>query len=51
MVGFSQTLGSTANMLFIDEVLFYDNQLKSYVAKLSDHTVYFIGVKCDFAIA
>ena len=30
--------------------MFNDNQLKSYVDKLADHTVYFIGVKCDLAI-
>lgn len=29
---------------------FNDKQLKSYVDKLADHTVYFIGVKCDLAI-
>ena len=31
------------NNIIIDEVLFNDNQLKSYVDKLADHTVYFIG--------
>ena len=50
MPDFAQMLGSRGNNLIIDEVLFNDNQLKSYVDKLAEHTVYFIGVKCDLAI-
>ena len=50
MPDFAHMLGSRGNNLIIDEVLFNDKQLKSYVDKLADHTVYFIGVKCDLAI-
>ena len=41
MAGFAHMLGSRGNNLIIDEVLFNDQQLKSYVDKLADHTVYF----------
>jgi len=50
MPDFAHMLGSRGNNLIIDDVLFDDKQLKSYVDKLADHTVYFIGVKCDLAI-
>jgi chloramphenicol 3-O phosphotransferase len=50
MADFAHMLGCRGNNLIIDEVLFNDQQLKSYVDKLADHTVYFVGVKCDLAI-
>lgn len=50
MADFAHMLGSRGNNLIIDEILFNDLRLKSYVDKLADHTVYFIGVKCDLAI-
>ena len=50
MPDFAHMLCSRGNNIIIDEVLFNDKQLKSYVDKLADHTVYFIGVKCDLAI-
>jgi chloramphenicol 3-O phosphotransferase len=50
MTDFAHMLGCRGNNLIIDEVLLNDKQLKSYVDKLADHTVYFVGVKCDLAI-
>lgn len=50
MADFAHMLGSRGHNLIIDEILFNDKQLRSYVDKLADHTVYFIGVKCDLAI-
>ncbi len=50
MADFAALLASRGNNIIIDEVLFSDQQLKSYVDKLIDHTVYFVGVKCDLAV-
>ena len=50
MADFAQLLADRGNNLIIDEVLFDDQHLKSYVKKLDEHTVYFVGVKCDLAI-
>ena len=54
MADFTHMLGSRGYNLIIDEVFINSNdsnkRLKSYVDKLVDHTVYFIGVKCDMAI-
>ena len=50
MADFAALLASQENNLIIDEVLFDDKHLKSYIKSLSEHTVYFIGVVCDLAI-
>ena len=50
MADFSLLLANRSNNLIIDEVLFGDDALKSYVEKLSEHTVYFVGVKCDLHV-
>lgn len=47
---FSLLLANRSNNLIIDEVLFDDDALKPYVEKLSEHTVYFVGVKCDLHV-
>ncbi len=50
MADFALLLANRENNLIIDEVLFNDQQLKSYVDKLAEHTVYFVGVKCNLPI-
>jgi len=50
MADFASLLADRENNIIIDEVLFNDQQLKSYVDKLEKHTVYFVGVKCDLEI-
>ncbi len=50
MADFALLLANQSNNLIIDEVLFDDQHLKSYVAKLAEHITYFIGIKCDLAI-
>lgn len=50
MADFTLLLANQSNNLIIDEVLFDDHHLKSYVAKLTRHITYFIGIKCDLAI-
>lgn len=43
MPDFAHMLGSRCNNLIIDEVLFNNQHLKSYVDKLADHIIYFIS--------
>ncbi len=43
----AQLLADQGNNLIIDEVLFGNEILKSYVYHLNSHTVYFVGVFCD----
>lgn len=50
MPDFSKLLAAKGNDFIIDEVLLSDEQLKSYVKKLSGHTIYFIGVFCDLPV-
>jgi chloramphenicol 3-O phosphotransferase len=50
MADFALLLANRSNNLIIDEVLFDEQHLKSYLEKLSEHTVYFVGVKCDLHI-
>lgn len=50
MPDFANLLANRGNNLIIDEVLFDDAQLKSYIDALKNHTVYFIGVFCDLAV-
>ncbi len=47
MPDFANLLANKGNNLIIDEVLFDDSSLESYVKSLSNHTVYYIGVFCD----
>ena len=50
MADFAMLLANQSNNLIIDDVLFDDQHLKSYVDKLAEHIAYFIGIKCDLAI-
>jgi len=50
MPDFSKLLADRGNNLIIDEVLFDNAHLKSYINTLRDHTVYFVGVFCDLAV-
>lgn len=50
MADFAALLADQGNNLIIDEVLFDDKHLKSYINKLTNHIVYFIGVYCDLSI-
>ncbi len=43
----AKTLADQGNDIIIDEVLFGDSVLKTYVDQLKEHTVYFVGVFCD----
>ena len=47
---FAQMLASSGNNLIIDEVLFGEDELKTYAQQLKDHTVYYIGVFCDLRV-
>ncbi|MBL4818566.1 MAG: hypothetical protein JKY15_04960 [Deltaproteobacteria bacterium] len=47
MPEFADLLAHNGHNLIIDEVLFGDALLKSYVKKLNKHTVYFAGIYCD----
>ena len=44
----ARTLADFGNDMILDEVLLNDEVLRSYVRELKDHTVYFIGIFCDF---
>ncbi len=44
------TLAFRGNNLIIDEILFNEQRLKSYIDRLAEHKVYFIGVKCALDI-
>jgi chloramphenicol 3-O phosphotransferase len=50
MADVAALLANRGNNLIIDEVLLDDPHLQSYVEKLHDHTVYFIGVYCNLSI-
>jgi chloramphenicol 3-O phosphotransferase len=50
MPDFSNLLANRGNNLIIDEVLFDDIHLKSYMDALRNHTVYFVGVFCDLTV-
>ncbi|MES2607540.1 MAG: hypothetical protein V4544_02245 [Pseudomonadota bacterium] len=43
----AKTLADQGNDMIIDEVLFGDSVLRTYVDQLKEHTVYFIGIFCD----
>jgi chloramphenicol 3-O phosphotransferase len=47
MPEFAKLLASRGNDVIIDEVLFDNTILKSYLKELRQHTVYFIAVTCD----
>ena len=44
----ARILADFRNDVILDEVLLDGKGLKSYVTELKDHTVYFIGIFCDF---
>ncbi len=46
----AEMLAARGNNLIIDEVLFNEETLKSYVQHLKAHTVYYIGVFYDLAV-
>jgi chloramphenicol 3-O phosphotransferase len=46
----AEMLANEENNLIIDEVLFDDLSLKSYAKRLSNHTVYYVGVFCDLEL-
>jgi chloramphenicol 3-O phosphotransferase len=50
MPDFANLLANRGNNLIIDEVLFDDVYLKSYINALHNHVVYFVGVFCDLAV-
>jgi chloramphenicol 3-O phosphotransferase len=50
MPKFAEMLAVQENNLIIDEVLFDEDTLKTYVQHLKDHTVYYIGVFCDLKV-
>lgn len=50
MPDFANLLASRVNNIIIDEVLFDDSGLKSYIKTLSSYIVYFIGVFCDLSV-
>jgi chloramphenicol 3-O phosphotransferase len=45
----AKILADNNNNVIIDEVLFGNERLDSYITELSDHVVYFVGVYCDIA--
>ncbi|WP_342267675.1 phosphotransferase-like protein [Candidatus Tisiphia endosymbiont of Empis tessellata] len=49
MPDFANLLASRNNNLIIDEVLFEDACLKSYIKSLNGYIVYFVGVFCDLS--
>ena len=50
MPDFANMLATRGNNVIIDEVLFDDVQVKSYIKSLSKHTVYFVGILCDLPV-
>ena len=50
MADFAKLLANKGHYIIIDEVLFGDEHLKSYMRALSEHTVYFVGVCCDLNV-
>lgn len=50
MPDFAKLLADKGQHIIIDEVLFDDDHLKSYIHQLSDHIVYFVGVYCDLSV-
>ncbi len=50
MPDFANLLASRGNNIIIDEVLFDDSCLKSYIKILSSYSVYFVGVFCDLSV-
>ncbi|WP_375318520.1 chloramphenicol phosphotransferase CPT family protein [Candidatus Tisiphia endosymbiont of Oplodontha viridula] len=50
MPDFANLLASRGNNIIIDEVLFDDSCLKSYIKTLSSYIVYFVGVFCDLSV-
>jgi chloramphenicol 3-O phosphotransferase len=50
MPQFAEMIAARGNNLIIDEVLFDEETLKTYVKHLKNHTVYYIGVFCDLAV-
>lgn len=50
MPDFAKLLADAGHNIIIDEVLFDDESLQSYIGKLADHTIYYIGVLCDLKI-
>lgn len=50
MPQFAKMLASGGNNLVIDEVLFDEEALKSYVRYLKTHIVYYIGIFCDLEV-
>jgi len=50
MPRFAKLLADEGHNLIIDEVLLDESQLNDYVANLSNHTVYYIGVLCELTI-
>ncbi|WP_375332450.1 MULTISPECIES: chloramphenicol phosphotransferase CPT family protein [unclassified Candidatus Tisiphia] len=50
MPDFANLLASRNNNLIIDEVLFEDACLKSYIKVLKEYIVYFVGVFCDLSV-
>ncbi|WP_341762451.1 phosphotransferase-like protein [Candidatus Tisiphia endosymbiont of Melanophora roralis] len=50
MPDFANLLASRNNNLIIDEVLFEDACLKSYIKSLNGYIVYFVGVFCDLSV-
>jgi chloramphenicol 3-O phosphotransferase len=47
MPEFTKLLANRGNNIILDEVLFDDTHLQSYLKELSQHIVYFIGITCD----
>jgi len=50
MPDFENLLATRGNNLIIDEVLFGDIYLKSYIKTLQNHIVYFVGVFCELPV-
>ncbi|UCM92966.1 MAG: chloramphenicol phosphotransferase CPT family protein [Rickettsia endosymbiont of Cimex lectularius] len=50
MPDFANLLASRNNNLIIDEALFEDACLKSYIKSLNGYIVYFVGVFCDLSV-
>ena len=47
MPEFAKLLANRGNNIILDEVLFDDINLNSYLKELSQHIVYFIGITCE----
>lgn len=50
MPKFAEILADNGSNIIIDEVLFEEETLKSYIRHLKNHIVYYIGVFCDLRI-